>query len=194
MTRVTSPEGATLRLFAAVEPDATARETLDALQGDWLRAIGIVAGVRPLPSESLHLTLRFFGSTAASRVESLAKGLQSLAAQATPCTVHLQGLEYWPPRAPRVVVAVFDAPPALPALASAIEHLAQQLGFPPEPRPFRAHVTLARSNGVPLPAYVAPLPQLTMPACNMSLMQSRTHSTGAQYEALDRFALGAPAR
>ena len=193
MNRATRPPPATLRLFAAVEPDVAARTALCALQREWVQCAGPIHGLRPLPRPSLHMTLRFFGATPATRIELLADGLQELAARATPCTAHIQGIEYWPPPAPRVVVAVFDEPSQLQELATVIEEFARQLGFPPELRPFRAHVTLARSTGAPLPAYTNPVPQLPLPVRNVSLMQSRTDPAGAQYHALHRFALRAPA-
>lgn len=193
MTAVAPPTPRVLRLFAAVEPDAAARSGLHDVQRRWMQHVGGMDGLRLVPSASLHMTLRFFGDTPGAQVAPLVAGLRGLARVAQPCTATLQGIEYWPPVAPRVVVAAFDAPPALGALAAAIEQLAQDLGYPAERRAFHAHVTLARSHGTPLPTPACPQPALVLAVRDVALVRSRRQAAGARYEILERVPVGATA-
>lgn len=181
-----------MRLFAAVEPDAATRAALRDLQRDWARGMDGIHGLRLLPPASLHMTLRFFGDTPAAQVARLVAGLRRLAQAAQPCTATLRGIEYWPPMAPRVVVAAFEAPPALHALAADIERFAREIGYDAERRGFRAHVTLARSHGAPLPAPADAPPALALAVRAVSLVRSRLEAAGARYETIERLPVGAP--
>ena len=181
-----------MRLFAAVEPDAATRDALRDLQRDWARGMDGIHGLRLLPPASLHMTLRFFGDTPVAQVAPLVAGLRRRAQAAQPCAATVRGIEYWPPTAPRVVVAAFEAPPALHALAADIEQLARELGHPAEPRGFRPHVTLARGHGAPLPAAAGALPALALAVRAVSLVRSRLEAGGARYETIERLPVGAP--
>lgn len=183
-----------LRLFAAASPAAPVRAALHALQQAWRTALAqagpaCTAGVRTLPADALHLTLRFYGATPPDRLAPLCAALGADAARAAPSAPVLQRLECWPPRAPRVVAAVFDTPPPLAALAAALEASARDLGFAPEPRRFRAHVTLARCRGRPLPRVALGLPGLALAVDAITLFQSRTLPEGAAYTPLHTFPL-----
>lgn len=181
-----------MRLFAAVEPDAATRAALHDLQSGWAKAVDGIDGLRLLAPVSLHMTLRFFGDTPVARLAPLVAGLRRLAQAAQPCTATLRGIEYWPAMAPRVVIAAFEAPPALQALAADIEQLARGFGYPPEQRDFRAHVTLARSHGAPLPAPAGALPALALAVRAVSLVRSRLEAAGARYETIERLPVGEP--
>ena len=183
-----------VRLFAAAAPAGPERAALHALQQAWLAALvqadpAAAGSVRPLSADALHLTLRFYGATPAERLAPLCDALRADAAAAAPSAPVLHRLECWPPRAPRVVAAVFDTPPALAALAAALEASARALGFGPEPRRFRAHVTLARCRGRPLPRMAVDLPALSLRVKAITLYQSRTAHDGAAYSALHAFPL-----
>src|SRR5690606_13556633 len=52
----------------------------------------------------------------------------------------------WPARATRVLVLEFRDDPMMSELAAQLERAALRLGYRAEPRPFRPHVTLARSR------------------------------------------------
>ena len=192
-----------LRLFAGFAPDPPVRTALAALQQAWCMALsagdggggagaddpGAIAGLRLVPAEDLHLTLRFFGSTPAASLAPLQALLAAAAATARPFEACLERLEYWPARNPRVVVAAFGAPAVLQALVARVEAGARGLGFAPEPRPFRAHVTLARGRGAPLPPADLPLPRVAFAARTLVLFESRTRAEGARYTPLATFPL-----
>ena len=183
---VVNAPSASLRLFAAVSPAAPVRMALCGLQQHWLALLAeadpaAARRLRAVEEAALHLTLRFYGATPAARRPELQQRLAADAAAASRSEARLQRLEHWPPRAPRVLVAAFDAPPALLALAETLEASARTLGFAQEARPFRAHVTLARGRGHPLPRVPVPLPPLALPIDAITLFQSRTLPTGPTY-------------
>lgn len=98
-----------------------------------------------IAAEDLHLTLRFFAEAEGERLSALERGAALLAARAEPVELASGRLACWPGlRQARVVVMLLEGGEALGTLASRAEDLAHELGFAPERRPFRAHLTLAR--------------------------------------------------
>src|SRR5688572_9114613 len=135
--------GATFRAFYAVPFEAAVARSLEATgreatagERDW----------RVTPAERMHITLRFLGETATDLVPRLADALRAAAAGVAPFRVTIGGLV----RFPGVLsLSVSDPTGSLPRLAEA-------LGSAAEPRPFRPHVTVARTKkagrSVPPPA------------------------------------------
>ena len=82
-------------------------------------------------------------------------------------------------------------------LAAVVDRALVDRGWPPETRPFRAHLTLARADGVPagarigarLEAVAASL-DLTFQVDRIGLFESLTGGGPARYEALELAALG----
>lgn len=138
--------GAGIRVFWALELGAAARR----------RAAAIAAALREQPDgdavrwvreESLHMTLRFLGAIEPERVEPLVAAVTG-AVRGAPFEARLAGVELFPSRRRPRVVALGVAPAEpLAALAAQVERGAVAAGFPGEPRPFRAHVTLGRAHG-----------------------------------------------
>lgn len=216
MAIVLSSRSSSMRLFAAIEPDAALRDALVGVQQALRR--GLEGGVRPeatntaghradprtgsaaprsrpvryVAAGDLHLTLRYYGETPADRVDALVRTLADTAARAERCDAGLARIEYWPPRAPRVIVAAFDTPPELERLAAALEAQARTLGYRAENRRYRAHVTLARAPGRPMPGAAVTLPPAMLHVAAIALMHSETAPDGAHYATLRRFALPSP--
>ncbi|HET6604244.1 MAG TPA: RNA 2',3'-cyclic phosphodiesterase [Xanthomonadaceae bacterium] len=184
-----APDAPALRLFAAVLPDDAARAALVRLQGELRQALG-AAPLRWADPEALHLTLRFFGAVPEDRVREVEAMLAPAAAAAKSTRCELQRIEYWPPRVPRVVAAAFSCPAALAALATGLEARARALGFAPERRRFRPHVTLARGSGRIIGRAPVRLPALALDADNLALVSSLTLPEGARYRTLRRWPLG----
>lgn len=160
----------TNRLFLAAAPDHRTRKVLLAMQGALRR--GLPDGVEPrwIEPKDLHLTLRFFGAADVPQQQ----GIESLAAEAAsrypPRTLAFIRFDAWPRERPRVLVAEFAADPAIAALAAELEAGARGLGFAPEVRPFRAHITLARMRPHgPLPALPNPALTAAYPVADLTL-------------------------
>jgi 2'-5' RNA ligase len=136
-----------IRLFIAlpVRCPKPARQLMERLQA-------FAPQVKPVDPDALHLTLRFIGPAPASRLEALAKAMDTAhdAVQPGPIAVDWQPPSFFPPRkAPRTIVLqprglAGDGP--LHQLEAALTAQLQQLDPPiePEARGFHPHLTLAR--------------------------------------------------
>lgn len=135
------------RLFVAVPLAEPARQAVASLMEDLAARPPRLRWVRP---ESLHLTIRFLGPTLEDAIAGVREAVTEAAAHARPFAVRLGGTGAFPPRGrPRVLwVGVVDGEPELAALAAALEDALAARGWPRDDRPFRAHLTLARSDGV----------------------------------------------
>ncbi len=136
------------RCFIAVRTEAT-----DALRAV-LRRLGrlerVGAAVRPVPVESLHVTLRFLGDVEAGLFERLRGAMAQAAAGTGPLTMRFVGLGAFPnARRPRVVWVGLEHADALRGMVARLGPALDDLGFAPEPRPWEAHVTVARIRARP---------------------------------------------
>jgi 2'-5' RNA ligase len=100
--------------------------------------------------EGLHLTLRFLGSTPDDRTDELAAALKAAAAPTRPFKVALCGGGAFPNQyRPRVLwIGIVEGAPELSALERRVDVELRRLGWPPDDKPFTAHLTLARTDGV----------------------------------------------
>lgn len=180
-----------VRSFVALPVDDGARAEL-------LRARRALAwqpwggGVRWVPGDRLHLTLQFLGELPLDRVEPVAVALATSAAGTGPIGLTLDRITAFPnPSRARVIVALLEAGDALAALVQRMRTSLASLGFPPEDRPFRPHVTLGRVRRPPLrgASLAAPLAPVHFEARELILFRSELGPRGARYEALRRVAL-----
>lgn len=143
--RTKRPEAKALRLFVAVEvPDDAKVAAADAVADLRTR----FPKARWAPPENQHVTLRFLGGTWPRLEPWVRERLIEAAASLPSFEVGLDGLGAFrsPSRARVVWVGLRDEPPgSLTAAAAAVDE-ALAAEFPPERRPFSAHLTLARSD------------------------------------------------
>jgi 2'-5' RNA ligase len=134
-----------MRCFVAIDLPSDVRGGLGAA-GDGLRVVAPRADVRWVAVAAMHLTLKFLGEVAEERVAAIRDSLAGVAATTPPMTLTCAGLGVFPgPSRPRVVWAgITDGLRELGSLAAAVERAVEPLGFAPERRPFRGHVTLGR--------------------------------------------------
>jgi 2'-5' RNA ligase len=140
-----------VRLFVAVPLPPAAVEEAGALLRD-LR--GRDWPVRWVRDDGLHLTLKFFGEVTSDRVESIEELVQRATRGMRPIEMTFQSGGAFPSRQrPRVLRVEIEAAPGLELLQDRLETGAAEIGFPPEGRPFRPHLTLGRvREGHRLPA------------------------------------------
>jgi 2'-5' RNA ligase len=131
-----------MRLFIAVPLPPVAQAAASRLLGelatlDW--------PVRWVQAEGIHLTLKFFGEVTSDRIEPIEEVLQFATEGMRPIEMAMLSGGAFPSRKhPRVLRLELQAGGDLELLQDRLEHGAERIGFPPEGRPFRPHVTLGR--------------------------------------------------
>lgn len=169
---------AALRLFFALWPDDRQREDLLAAT----RGMTLAAAGRAVPSGNLHVTIAFLGNVAADRIPAL-RALA--AARAWPeARLEFDRLAWWP----KARLLCLEAPSLPPAFATAVQAFHDDLrlaGFGVERRPFRAHITLARSVAAPpIDPRGQSIPPVTWPVREVVLVASTPTRDGSAYRVL----------
>jgi RNA 2',3'-cyclic 3'-phosphodiesterase len=160
------------RLFVAVWPPDDVLDQLESLPRLPL------AGARWTTRSQWHVTLRFLGSTEPA---AAAAALEDVVAQ--PSVAELG------PRPVRLGRSVLMVPVGgLDHVAAAVERATAHIGQPPDDRPFRGHLTLARSRTGTAPRLDAEL-QASWPVAEVTLVASHPHPAGSRYEMLHTVAL-----
>jgi 2'-5' RNA ligase len=173
-----------LRLFVALEFPPAVREALVAFRD----AAADPEVWRPVPAESLHLTLAFLGRRPETDVEGIDAILHDVAGPAP--RLRLGAALLLPPRRARVLCAdLDDVDETLTVLQRRVSEELTAAGiYTPEKRPFRAHATVARLRQrarPPRSVDAAPSP-LEFRGEALTLFVSRLHPHGARYEPLVR--------
>jgi RNA 2',3'-cyclic 3'-phosphodiesterase len=175
---------ASLRLFCALRlPD----EVLDGLVAWGARALPERGGVRRVGRANLHVTLAFLGRRPAGEVGAIASELREAAAAARPARLTVS--RYHETRSVGMLV-LDDEDGRASALAGDLHERLERLGvYERERRPWLPHLTVVRFRD--RPRLAPPLPELgAFDPSDAALYHSVLRSTGAQYEALETFALG----
>lgn len=132
-----------MRLFIAFPLSTSVKEQLTDVVNSLSQRGGPVKWVEP---KNMHITARFLGDTPDNKVDSLKKILDTVAPTITPVAATIQQLGAFPnihrPRVLWLGLQGFTEPMA--AAAVDIEKQVVALGFPPEPKSFKAHLTLGR--------------------------------------------------
>lgn len=124
------------RLFIAIELTEEIKQTLSSSHCD-------LPGMRWVPPDQIHLTLRFLGDVSPKDMTKLRAALATIAFAPFPLT--LQGIGHFPSHGqPRVLWIGLEASPPLLDLQRRIEATVTGIGLPPEERRFSPHITIAR--------------------------------------------------
>ena len=177
-----------IRAFVALEVDEALRRRLAAAV-EGLRPL--IPGLRWVPPEQAHLTLRFLGHAPSAVLDALRDPLAAAAAASAPRPVRVSGLGVFPASARARVLWIGIAPTeGIVELQATCEAAAVGAGFEPERRPFRCHLTLGRWRE---PARRPALPPLDLGRAQFErlvLFRSQLHPKGAVYTPLASFPLG----
>jgi len=133
-----------IRSFIAIELPGELKSGLSQLQAQ-LKAAGH-APVKWVDPYSSHLTLKFLGNIAADRVDEITRVMEAAAREISPFHLEVRGLGAFPNlrRVQVVWVGVGGEVEQLGQLQRSIESGLAPLGFAPESREFRPHLTIAR--------------------------------------------------
>jgi 2'-5' RNA ligase len=163
------------RLFIALWPSRAQRNHLvEALQP----LMPAIPGNAVIPG-NFHITLVFIGSFAESRIAELQQRIALVPMR--PVKVELDHFEYW--RRPRIVcLAASHVPAALEELVENLNTALLPLGFVPEKRSYRPHLTLTRK------ATARPAAGLDVPISlrwdHFELVESVSTDKGVRYHPL----------
>ena len=178
------PRSLRVRAFFGLPVPEPQREEL----APFLNACSQVAPhFRWTPRDNLHLTIRFVGNVERELVESVAGALAHRSFAAFDVELGDVG-SFGRGRAARVVwLGLRKGAEVAAALASQVEEECLRVGLAAEPRPYTAHLTLARARprgGASLPELPA-LPRVRpWRADQLVLYSSRLTRTGTVYEVL----------
>jgi len=183
-----------MRLFVAVDLPTGIRTGLADLQAS-MRTLG--HGVRWVNEAGIHCTLKFLGEVDEAKTPQLVERLARV--NAHPVDLRVSGLGVFPGwRNPRVIwVGVSSETPHLQILQRKVERAVEPLGFPPENRAFKPHLTLGRVRQPhdlePLVTYLRAhqheVDLGAFAAGQFTLFQSILRPGGAEYRALHHFSL-----
>lgn len=191
-----------MRLFLALDlPQAARAAAAKAMAG--LKGCG--AKVKWVQPQNLHLTLKFLGETHEGLLEAIKQGHERACSGMTAFELGLRGCGAFPrQRRPQVVwLGISGQVEGLAQLAARLEAKMEPLGFAPEKRPFRSHLTLGRLKRGKRGKKKAPVPaELTRAMADMAdwrgpgflardvvLMKSTLTPSGAVYEPLQTITL-----
>lgn len=172
-----------LRLFFALWPDdavcnalaAAARPLLEACPG------------RRIPSRNYHLTLAFLGGVAEDQLDAIRAAAATVRADTFDLCLDVHG--HW--RGPKVAWLGCSNPPVTArTLAGALWAALQPLGFQPDPRPFRPHLTVLR--GCTACDWPGPVTPVDWPVRDFALVRSETLPEGPRYTVIGRWPLEVP--
>ena len=187
-----------MRCFIAVDLSDEVRSALVSVQ-ERLRDRARKADLRWGDPAGMHLTLQFLGEVSDALLAEVRSAVATAATSVSPLELACRGLGAFPGLTrPRVVWAgIRGAVGDLGRLAAACQRACEPLGFVPEKRPFRGHVTLARVRS---PRGFGPLARAiesaadddfgAWTAAEVVLYRSHLRRTGSVYEPLRRVPLG----
>ncbi|MEE8219131.1 MAG: RNA 2',3'-cyclic phosphodiesterase [bacterium] len=186
----------TIRAFIAVDVPPPVQEALGELQRAMEEAGLKARWIRP---QDVHVTLAFLGNVPAEQVPELRAAMEEAAQGAGPMEVRVGGVGAFPnERWPRVIWVGFEEPTGgLAALHKRLEAALVPLGYEPEDRPFRPHLTVAR---IKVPARAGRVVHALeahkdvdfgkITIDRIVLYQSTLKPTGPAYTVLEEVALG----
>lgn len=184
------------RVFLAIDLPAATKD----LVGIELRTLRELAGEYNLKltwtrEDALHLTLAFVASADPSGIEDIGSAMASIANSTRQFNLGLGGGGAFPNlREPSTLwLGVARGSESLAALARATQEAVTSIGYPQAPRPYKPHLTIARSRRIQdVGAIVAAATTISLPAFAASevvLFRSHLDSGPPRYERLAGFAL-----
>ena len=133
-----------IRAFIAINLPPEILERIEQVSLD-LRTRMKMVPVRWVPTENIHLTLKFLGNVSTANLEILKDILGKVVSNHHECDISVGGIGAFPkPQNPRVIWIGMEVPQELETLQRNIEIETARLGYSREHRPFSAHLTFGR--------------------------------------------------
>lgn len=165
------------RLFFALWPDESLRSELIRVRDQlgWDRG-------KPVAPEKMHITLLFLGEVPVDKVADLKVLAEKTAV--VPCELSFDRLEHWV-RPAVLCLTAETVPQSLSELIESLKRGVRKLGFKPEKRPFRPHLTLARK--VRKRRVSREIEPIRWPVRDFVLVASELSAEGARYRVIGRW-------
>jgi 2'-5' RNA ligase len=133
-----------IRAFIAVNLSPDILERIEQISLDLRKRMDAVP-IRWVPTENIHLTLKFLGNVSTANLEILKDILGKVVSSHHECDISVGGIGVFPkPHNPRVVWVGMEVTQELITLQRNIEIETARLGYSREHRPFSAHLTFGR--------------------------------------------------
>lgn len=168
----------TQRLFFALWPTDAVCRSIRRLCRDAVRQ----AGGRPVPADNYHITLAFLGSVPDSALEAVREAARRI--QPPALSLELNRIAHWP-RSRIAWLGPEECPTELNRLVDELWAQLKSLGFEPDLRTYRPHVSLCRKAGRSVHRHL-PRP-VQWETRDFVLVESRTDPAGSVYTILERF-------
>ncbi len=130
-----------IRAFVGVRIDPKMTQKISEVQSQLKRSL---MGIRWVVQENLHFTLKFLGAVEEEKITSVIKAVGQAVCSAQPFSLTAGGIGVFPDiRKPRVLWVGLEAQ-GLQTLSQEVEAALEPLGFAPEKRGFKPHLTIGR--------------------------------------------------
>lgn len=195
---MTTPATDHVRLFVACEVPDEVQESISGVI-DQLRARSGTA-VRWIRADGVHVTLKFLGEVSVKQLPAIKLAIQEAVVGHQPFELEFSSIGTFGGREGLRIMWVGIAGDVLrlEALVRAVNAALAVVGFEPERRPFRPHLTLGRVRDeistrqraeIEVAVGKMDVPPSAWRTAQVSLMRSRLGPEGAKYEVLATFPL-----
>lgn len=187
-----------IRIFVAV---TIGDKLVDKIHRTQSRLKKLAPGLKWVSPDNFHLTVKFLGEIPENTLDDVFSAVAEAASEAKCFDLAFKGVGvFGNPVNPRVVWAsISEGSKEMADLASSVESRLAKCGFPEEDRPFKAHLTLARSGredkkqSEQFRAAIkdgADLQFGSVRVDSVVVMQSELRPTGSKYTPLKIFSFG----
>jgi len=130
-----------IRAFVGVRIDPKMTQKISEVQSQLKRSL---TGIRWVVQENLHFTLKFLGAVEEEKITSIIEAVGRAVRPVQPFSLAAGGIGVFPDiRKPRVLWVGLEAQ-GLQTLSQEVEAALEPLGFVPEKRGFKPHLTIGR--------------------------------------------------
>lgn len=194
MVEMCSSESTRLRLFTGIPLTRSVRDHVVSIVESLSE---VLEGVRWVPPENLHVTLKFLGPCDTKHIPDIVSAMRK-ASERLPISLKVGGVGGFPSQgSARVIwVGASDEQQRLEGVFAEIEKGAAKCGFPREKRRFRPHITIGRSKrGVRLPAELPASAEglAALEVVEVALFSSELGPGGARYTVIEKAGFGTAA-
>jgi RNA 2',3'-cyclic 3'-phosphodiesterase len=187
------PTAQNLRVFLAISISQTASSILQR-QLSSLKPTLEKYKLSWIPQQNWHITVKFIGTLQAQQIPVLARELTAELQQSPTFQLELTSVDWFPNKTKPIMLAAIPVPcEPLNQLASRVDKTLARYGIVRNSKPFRAHLSLARSHKrakhTASQLLSAPLTPITVAVSQVDLYQSQFEKQGVYYSKLANFKL-----